>query len=550
MSMIEINKFQEQAPEFLYEKLVKGRNVLVDAPPGLGKSYAACKCAARLATTGKRVLIIVPTRTLRRQNFDNILKEVENIDVHESKGINDYYCPLIMANADPTVCQNERDMCKRENKGCDVLKDVESCETAAVTVATFSKFLLNKQQFKGNEIIFIDESHGFENAETTFLQAYLSFKKMREVASKLEGIKPSVQEKISRLARSLELISLRVGGSNLLAPQEVIRIRGFLEDEEFRTFALECSKENKHLFFRYFYLQLNSMKMKMQNISRNQFFFYKDTLIGRPKSMRAELASSFNYKSIALLSATIDEPFEHAKACAVDTRRFDKERDAAIIKDYPRIRRSNRLLISLTDGPNLKTGNAQYPLNRERANRILKEILEEFMVKTLLLFRSYEDHDLAETYFRKCTFSERIIKIERGEDPDTIEEKISEFRGRNIILTTASTRLWEGADIPGLRLLIIDALPYPSPDPILKNYFPRGPRIMIKKLKQGLGRIVRNDRDWGAAVVIDNRFSCEFGSISKKLPWYMGEDFKRMSLPEAIEELRGFISAREGRTLV
>lgn len=543
--MISIDRFREEAPEFLYEKLVGGRNVLVDAPPGLGKSYAACKCAIRLANTGKRVLIIVPTRTLRKQNTDNIRKEAEDIDVHESKGINDYYCPLIRTNADPTVCQDTRETCKEEDKDCDVLRDVERCEMAAVTVATFSKFLLNRYQFAGHEIIFIDESHGFENAETTFLQAHISLNKIRDVAYRLQSAQPSVSEKISRLSKGLERISNTVGGAELLAPQDISRIRDFLDDEEFRIFALECSKENKHSFFRYFYLQLNSMKMKMRNMNRNKFFFHKDTLIGRPKDMRAELASSFNNKSVALLSATIDESLGHAKACALDISRFDKEKDAVIIKEYPGIRRSNRLLISLTDGPNLGTGDEQYSSNREGANRILKEILEEFMVRTLVLFRRYEDHESAEGYFRKCSFSDRIIKIERGEDPDAIEEKISEFREKNIILTTASTRLWEGADIPGLRLLIIDALPYPSPDPLSKNYFPRGPRTMIKKLKQGLGRIVRNDSDWGAAVVVDKRFSRDFGFISKKLPWYMGDDFKRMPLMKAKEELGEFISARE-----
>jgi len=265
--------------------------------------------------------------------------------------------------------------------------------------------------------------------------------------------------------------------------------------------------------------------------------------------MRSELASSFKNKSVALLSATIDEPFEHVRACALDIGRFDEEKDAVIINEYPSVRRNNRLLICLTDGPNLRTGDEQYSLNRERANKILGEILEEFWVRTLVLFRRYLDHESAETYLRKSTFSERIRSIKKGEDPDIIEEKIKELKEKDIVLTTASTRLWEGVDVPGLRLVTIDALPYPAKDPLSKKYdFQRGRKEMIKKLKQGLGRIVRSDNDWGAAIVIDNRFNHDFRFISKKLPWYMGDDFKSMPLMEAKEELRKFISARERKT--
>lgn len=68
---------------------------------------------------------------------------------------------------------------------------------------------------------------------------------------------------------------------------------------------------------------------------------------------------------------------------------------------------------------------------------------------------------------------------------------------------------------------------------------------MIKKMKQGLGRIVRSDDDWGAAIVIDNRFNMKFSQIASKLPWSMGEDFKKLPLKDAIHELDAFIKSQK-----
>jgi Lhr-like helicase len=41
MTTITVNNFRDQAPEFLFHRLSNGQNVLIDAPPGLGKTKAA-----------------------------------------------------------------------------------------------------------------------------------------------------------------------------------------------------------------------------------------------------------------------------------------------------------------------------------------------------------------------------------------------------------------------------------------------------------------------------------------------------------------------------
>jgi len=285
----------------------------------------------------------------------------------------------------------------------------------------------------------------------------------------------------------------------------------------------------------------------MQNISNNIFFFYEGSLFGRPKNMEVEVAGFFKNKNVGLLSATIDNTIKHAKACGLDMRRFDNS-CGVILTDYPAKRRKNRKLIALTDGPVLSRSNGEeYEAVRKQANEILLRFLENFVIRTLVLFRGYNDQKLASEHFNQTKVASRIHHVWQGEDPDSIDEKIMKLKESDIVLTSASTRLWEGVDIPGLHLVIIDALPYPGRDPLDKEYnFKAGHETMIKKLKQGLGRIVRSDDDWGAAVVIDNRFNQRFSRIAPRLPWFMGDDFERLPLDKAIDELDEFVKKRKG----
>lgn len=89
----------------------------------------------------------------------------------------------------------------------------------------------------------------------------------------------------------------------------------------------------------------------------------------------------------------------------------------------------------------------------------------------------------------------------------------------NAILLGTST-FWEGVDVPGtaLRLVIIDKLPFASPgDPVLSarinSMKQRGlnafsqlqlPQAVIA-LKQGVGRLIRDENDYGVMVICDPR---------------------------------------------
>jgi ATP-dependent DNA helicase DinG len=106
----------------------------------------------------------------------------------------------------------------------------------------------------------------------------------------------------------------------------------------------------------------------------------------------------------------------------------------------------------------------------------------------------------------------------QGEAPR--ERLLDDFRadGSAVLLGTAS--FWEGVDVKGdaLRLVIIDKLPFASPeDPLVKarvehletqgrNAFRdyQLPEAALA-LKQGVGRLIRSEDDFGAVVICDPR---------------------------------------------
>src|SRR5207245_10472354 len=173
---------------------------------------------------GHRALIVEPTKTLRSQVREYVLKEDPNAAVHESKAWNDYQCPIIEMAADPSLCSVRKEICRQEKRGCGVLKDIDDTRQSNLTVATFAKMLLSKGMFQNYTDVFIDESHGFENAETSFLQSYVLLRKIDQVADEMQTGYPHVSSKLRALSKGLTRLNQMTGDSSILTPMHVIMI--------------------------------------------------------------------------------------------------------------------------------------------------------------------------------------------------------------------------------------------------------------------------------------------------------------------------------------
>jgi ATP-dependent DNA helicase DinG len=150
------------------------------------------------------------------------------------------------------------------------------------------------------------------------------------------------------------------------------------------------------------------------------------------------------------------------------------------------------------------------------------ELVEHSGGGAFLLFTShraleYSARSLRERWER----SGKVFRVlVQGESPR--EQLLREFRehGDAVLLGTAS--FWEGVDVPGsaLRLVVIDRLPFASPeDPLTRARLARAreqggnpfvefqvPEAAIV-LKQGVGRLIRSEQDSGVVAILDPRLT-------------------------------------------
>jgi len=145
----------------------------------------------------------------------------------------------------------------------------------------------------------------------------------------------------------------------------------------------------------------------------------------------------------------------------------------------------------------------------------------------------------------------------QGEAPR--ERLLEEFRadGNAVLLGTAS--FWEGVDVKGeaLRLVVIEKLPFASPeDPLVRaridhlnlsggNAFRdyQLPEAALA-LKQGAGRLIRSEDDYGVVVICDPRLRARsYGRVFlAALP--------AMSITEDADEVRRFLARHAPHTAV
>jgi ATP-dependent DNA helicase DinG len=145
-------------------------------------------------------------------------------------------------------------------------------------------------------------------------------------------------------------------------------------------------------------------------------------------------------------------------------------------------------------------------------------LLEASGGRAFLLFTSHRALQLAAKLLRPRAAELGFPVLVQGDEPRA--RLLASFRrlGNAVLLGTQS--FWEGVDVkgPALSVVLIDKLPFAAPDdPLLKARLERAreagrdpfrdvqlPQAVLS-LKQGIGRLIRDDADAGLAVVCDPR---------------------------------------------
>jgi len=172
-----------------------------------------------------------------------------------------------------------------------------------------------------------------------------------------------------------------------------------------------------------------------------------------------------------------------------------------------------RLLLVVPDIPSPKQ---QREAHMEAVPRVIETVAKGLNGRTMALFTSYKALQFARDYLQTRLGDIRILV--QGQMPkQRIIQMFKEF-DKAVILATAS--FWQGVDIPGedLSCLVIDKFPFAPPsDPVLKYlekefegsdgnvFFDYSIPKAVITLKQGVGRLIRTEEDFGAVVFCDSR---------------------------------------------
>ncbi len=169
------------------------------------------------------------------------------------------------------------------------------------------------------------------------------------------------------------------------------------------------------------------------------------------------------------------------------------------------------------------------------------------------LFTSHRALNLAKKWMRsrKSRLSGRKLLVQGSAPRDDLLRRFREA-GNAVLLGTGS--FWEGVDVRGqaLTIVAIDKLPFASPaDPLMMarleyirrqggNGFPEHqlPQAVLA-LKQGAGRLLRDQSDYGVVVLCDPRLT------SKNYGGTFLKSLEPMSSTSSLQDVRQFLARHE-----
>ena len=140
----------------------------------------------------------------------------------------------------------------------------------------------------------------------------------------------------------------------------------------------------------------------------------------------------------------------------------------------------------------------------EKAISLIVDTLKTRSERGLILFKNYRDQKRANNVLSKIFPQSKLFFFDNSiEDSDRLEQLASQSQ---ISLASASSTLWEGINIKDLRIAMIVSPPFSRPPIGQRGLYQVLERKMLVRLQQGIGRIIRSEKDWGVAILLDTRF--------------------------------------------
>jgi hypothetical protein len=488
----------------------EGNDAVLHLPTGTGKTFIYAPIAIEASESGFRTCVLCYTKFMQDRVREDFARFPGGNIANTIFGVSFYTCPRFGRKADNWTCEENREDCMNQSYECEVIASEKRYSEDPLIITNYSKFL--KYRGADWDLIIIDDSHSFETVKDQAYQYSVDYglvdeiyekHKNEEIIGDFLGNFCDIFDDIFETALPHERKQGTLGidfvkrlAEEIFTEDNEKRLREGIQrlpdrdkqvcDEVYR-FVGACKRAADHRFY-----------------LRKDWFTPEDPKLAELIAREVEatidfkIPDRFRRARIILATATPGAPEKHIRECT--QRNYEKVVLKVVPETMPKSLADwfrNLDIYLLSD-----LGDTRSSVNFRRALRFAANIMRIAKAKTILLFKNFNDQKMAKD-FLKNEF-EDIYFVERDDDEDTIHKYANQSR---IILASASTRLWEGISINDLRLGIIFTPPFIRvPVHVPAPTYPYNERIMLRRLQQGIGRLIRSETDEGTCLLLDANF--------------------------------------------
>ncbi len=555
---------QEEMTIRMFDALMtKGVVFVGQAPPAFGKTVVIRAVTLGLVEGGKTVLISEPTYS----RLDQLAVYLRGVGVEPTllRGRGRFLedgllCPVIEERPNYFWCRDQHELDRREEKGCSgftcaIKQQDEAMRGARVAITVHASLVHHDAWIDAFDVVIFDESHTLPGILEEARVKRIDLAHVQVLSRRFQDL-----EGLQRAVKVLERLS-KDSRPRDIGPSIVDNTFGGSVRKIARSIREKVAREKHHVDLPAplgsAIHQIEGLSSAVEHAGQHRFTAYAGAIYAAPPSRSLSFRTSSRKgetdASIALISATIENPKLH-----VNDSGFG---NLGLVAPYehpkdPLAERSERKIFSLVDGPILKvTGDDSDLEARKIANEIIESVLLQFRLRTLILCRSDRDkRAIYQALREEQTLASRLLDVDDAgfEDVDHLERYVRErmTEGKDLVLASASSKLWEGANLD-IQMLIIDSLPYTAPDPWMTRREPwlssKPFRTMIRRFQQGIGRLIRAEGRVGVAVVVDGRLYAQWKMMKRQLPDYVREDIHPTRRDRLSQDIRVFLAEAEER---
>lgn len=501
---------------------VSTTGVIAQAGTGTGKSIAVLAAAARaFHTTGVQSLVVTPTRILMDQYMAKdapSAAECFGLTIAELRGRRWYECDL---SADLVGSSEESPGCMGRDVDCSIkgwmgLEDDPDVHWQTLTEAEFTpQYRCGYQEAKYHAAranivvtntdfwvindrtlpdpifslygaVFVDEAHQLEAKLKDYAGRSVREKELRThygeaghlMSKMLERHRDGKSDKIGAGIAAQVKVLLERGPDkrdNGTIPERAQEVQEALEKIYFRI-----TDESDNVII---WSDGWALKMDWIDISASA----RGLLQARPFGLVSATIPNSMPSALGVADATVADvghPFDYAKQAT--------------------------LSISETDGSFKYAGSKA---NFEKRVNELKEKIDATKGGCLLLFSAFAD--MKRVYDKlagEMMLNGRTVLLQNDQiNVRTNDELAAIFKEDGNAVLFGSESFATGFDVPGdaLELVSLWKLPYPGKDPVtealMKRFYPRYKDLMLTRIVQGAGRLIRTETDRGHLHIADSR---------------------------------------------